>query len=683
MAGEHYLEELRQIAEANGGSLLSTEWRGTAAKYRFSFADGREFQKSAAKLKGQGWPKDPDSYFRRVPMEYMQDQVYSTQARRKVTAFRNLTIAMEYAEQLGGEVLTTIDEYADAVRCVPSLRWRCSEGHEWMSSGPKLYSTARWCPTCKHGGKTTIDDLHAHARSRGGLCLSTKFKTGKDKYEWECGRGHKWVTSWFHIRFSNTWCPCCNNSIREQICRFVFEKVFGGEFPSRKPLWLEGLEMDGFNEAMNLAFEHHGQQHYKVDGYFIKTEEQLKRRQEDDATKLARCRANGVTLVEIPNLDLYGDHQRIISDILHACKQAGVSIPLTIPVIDLSPAFGDLLFHKLSNLVKENGGSLLNYSGTTNSAKFLCRCGYEWHAQPKHLSKLKYPGLCRRCIWTIEGLSNRHLEELRQIAEANGGKLLSTKWVGSNGKYSFAFNDGRTFSILVSNLKGRGWPKYPDKYLRKSAERAVLQLEELRRIAEAAGGQLLTTEWAGNAAKYRFAFADGREFEMSAKKITQRGWPSDPDLYLRRCGNRGAIQMERLRSIAEANGGKLLSTEWMGNSTQYQFMFADGRTFSTIASNLMRRGWPDDPDKYLRRGVDREDIHLEDLRRIAELNGGKLLSHEWKGVHVRHRFAFADGREFETTPASILGKQGWPKDPNRYLKRIDTLTKKQTPEARP
>jgi hypothetical protein len=196
-------------------------------------------------------------------------------------------------------------------------------------------------------------------------------------------------------------------------------------------------------------------------------------------------------------------------------------------------------------------------------------------------------------------------------------------------------------------------------------------LGNLRRLAEDNGGKLLSTEWKGNKAKYRFAFADGREFETRAARIGQpsQGWPKDPDAYFRNYSkNRGSIHLDEMRRIAEEGGGRLLSKEWIGDTEKYRFSFADGRVFEVKIGSI-RRGWPKDPDDYLRTYADgRESLLLDELLRIAEKNGGKLLSKKWNGSQVKYKFAFADGREFESLPGKI--RKGWPKDPELYFRVV-------------
>jgi hypothetical protein len=264
-----------------------------------------------------------------------------------------------------------------------------------------------------------------------------------------------------------------------------------------------------------------------------------------------------------------------------------------------------------------------------------------------------------------------YLEKLKQIAEANGGKLLSSEWKGSSAKYRFAFADGREFETRAGRIGqiSQGWPKDPDAYFRNYSEnRGAIHLNDMSRIAEANGGRLLSTEWIGDAAKYNFSFADGRDFYMAIGSL-RKGWPKDPDAYFRTYGDsRESIHFDGIRRIAQANGGKLLSSEWKGSQAKYRLAFSDGREFEMVPGKI-RKGWPKDPDLYFRSfGESRCELLLMDLRSIAQANGGRLLSTVWQGSQAKYRFLFADGREF-FMKSNNMKTQGWPKDPDRYLSR--------------
>lgn len=54
----------------------------------------------------------------------------------------------------------------------------------------------------------------------------------------------------------------------EDEVREVLKNLTRKEFPTKRPKWLRGLELDGYNKKLRLAFEYDGEQHYNLDHYF-------------------------------------------------------------------------------------------------------------------------------------------------------------------------------------------------------------------------------------------------------------------------------------------------------------------------------------------------------------------------------------------------------------------------------
>jgi hypothetical protein len=193
-------------------------------------------------------------------------------------------------------------------------------------------------------------------------------------------------------------------------------------------------------------------------------------------------------------------------------------------------------------------------------------------------------------------------------------------------------------------------------------------LEKLRVIALANGGLLLSTIWIGSAKAYRFAFADGREFEMTYAQMTSKrvseGWPKKPDQYLATPESR----VLWLKGLAEANDAKLLETRWLGAAVKHRFVLSNGEEYGITPNSLQQQGWPS-----LRR-VMSDEARLDELRQLASRHGGEVLSEKWLGARVKHHFRTADGKEFWRTPDNIQsalkkGLSGWPEDGGQILKK--------------
>ncbi|CAD6532966.1 hypothetical protein LMG24235_02689 [Paraburkholderia sabiae] len=50
--------------------------------------------------------------------------------------------------------------------------------------------------------------MKAVAHERGGQCLSESYVNVETKLQWECSRGHVWLTTPMSV-LAGSWCPAC------------------------------------------------------------------------------------------------------------------------------------------------------------------------------------------------------------------------------------------------------------------------------------------------------------------------------------------------------------------------------------------------------------------------------------------------------------------------------------------
>lgn len=93
---------------------------------------------------------------------------------------------------------------------------------------------------------------------------------------------------------------------REGECRRILETIYGMPFPKAHPDWLVNditghkLELDGYCQPLELAFEHMGKQHYDPDDNYNKSDEEYKAMIYRDNLKARLCKERGVYLYVIP-----------------------------------------------------------------------------------------------------------------------------------------------------------------------------------------------------------------------------------------------------------------------------------------------------------------------------------------------------------------------------------------------
>ena len=96
--------------------------------------------------------------------------------------------------------------------------------------------------------------------------------------------------------------PACSGSRSEKLCRKIVEGAMLETFPNRRPKFLKGLELDGYNADLKIAFEYNGIQHYEYypDFFHKNGIEVFHQQQERDAQKKLICEKRGITLLIIP-----------------------------------------------------------------------------------------------------------------------------------------------------------------------------------------------------------------------------------------------------------------------------------------------------------------------------------------------------------------------------------------------
>src|SRR5260370_1121766 len=88
------------------------------------------------------------------------------------------------------------------------LLWECKEGHQWEAI-PASVKQGHWCLECAGMKKSTIKEMVALARKRGGKCLSREYSNARTKLLWECKEGHQWKAMPTNVEQGN-WCLECS-----------------------------------------------------------------------------------------------------------------------------------------------------------------------------------------------------------------------------------------------------------------------------------------------------------------------------------------------------------------------------------------------------------------------------------------------------------------------------------------
>jgi hypothetical protein len=601
----------------------------------------------------------------------------------------------ELARSKGGECLS--DVY---VNTNTKLKWRCEEGHEWKAV-PSSIKTGTWCPYCAGVAKSTIEEMRQIASDRGGECLSEEYVGSHSKLEWKCTNNHTWEATPTDIK-SDKWCPYCSSGISERVCRKTFENIFQKDFPKTKPQWLinsrgNRMELDGYCDSLNIAFEYQGIQHFRRKDIFHINDGEFNQRRRDDELKRQLCRNKEVTLIEVPYYVKYKD---MFNYIIGELQKNGIELPnIPIDAYDYQTYEGvydpkNLL--EFQEIAKSRGGECLSesYMGIDEKMRWRCDKGHVWEATPYHikhrnqwcpecagivklnieemrhiakkrggkclseeyinlLTKLKWqckerheweatPGNIKSGKWCPYCLGlYKTIEDMRKIAKERGGKCLSEKYINSQTKLKWRCDKGHIWMAVPSSIINAGaW--CPD-----CAGNVQLTIEEMKQIAKSRDGECLSDVYVNADTKLKWRCKKGHEWEANPRNI-KHGKQWCPN-----CGGTVKLTIEEMRQIAKSRDGECLSEKYVNNRTKLKWRCKKGHEWKAVPGSIKNgKKWCPECAGIVK-------LTIEEMRQIAQDRGGECLSEEYINLSTKLKWRCKEGHEWEATPRSIKHGKQW------------------------
>lgn len=391
----------------------------------------------------------------------------------------------------------------------------------------------------------------------------------KHKHEWECVFGHKTKRTFDSIQAAirGSKSPCNKCHVRyhgEETLRFAIETITLELFPKVRPKWLTDpvtgnpLELDGYSDALKLAFEFDGKQHDEHVPHFQPGIADFQNQQRKDKVKESLCEEAGVTLIRVKQ-----DEQILRnSDVLIAKVEAVRPEVVKNTIIDWTTFEPNNRF----DLLEKAKSHAEKYGGVCNSkvilspndrVQFYCpKHDHNW--EPRYNVAIKRDQWCKECGYEAraekQSTSITH-DRINNICEAAEPQIEYLAWAGEDEKGRNLWkctNPSCEFPFKMSALNLVSKIEKKENPCPSCNKKRRTSIWELHRIAELKGGLCVTFS---NAEKFGFKCHNQEhpQFELTKSQAKEGVWC---DLCPDR--KKQKLPIELVEETAKQHGYKLI-----------------------------------------------------------------------------------------------------------------------------
>jgi hypothetical protein len=395
------------------------------------------------------------------------------------------------------------------------------------------------------------------------------------------------------------------------------------------------MELDGFCESLSIAFEYHGEQHYKNIKHFYNSKNTLTKRRRDDKRRRQLCKENGVTLIEIPYKI---PNDKLVEHIVGIAKKRGIESLIKVQKIDFQslkpPKRFTLKYNEIADYCNQRGGALLssNYSGAFSKIRVKCGVGHEWNVSPASLICQK--SWCEKCgrIRAAEKRIAYSHDDVNYAIYRKGGVLIS-RYRRTNQKIQIRCSFGHTWQTTFGSINQGHW--CPNCAIKSSS----LELTDLLKSAEEKGGACLSTEYRGSQRKHLWQCRSGHKWETTPASVRQGKWCPV-------CSGKQKHTIEDMQILAQARGGKCVSEKYIIVNQPLMWECSKNHQWDARPSGVLAGTW-------CPKCAGNKKLSIDVYQEIAKSRGGMCLSSTCQNNEDRLEWQCAEGHRWRAAAGSV------------------------------
>jgi thiol-disulfide isomerase/thioredoxin len=553
----------------------------------------------------------------------------------------NIRIASELAKQKGGKCLSAVYVNVDA-----KLIWQCEFGHTWETSLYNVRKNNSWCPHCAGVAKLSLDAMRELAKSKGGKCLSTKYKNAAHKLLWECRYGHQWEALPGPMRCHGTWCPYCAGKAKLDL-RIMQElaKSRGGKC----------LSTEYVDNGTKLKWECELGHQWEATSASVKCNESWcpacggrQKLSLEDMKILANNKKGRCLSTEYKNIDTKLIWQCEFGHQWEA-NARDVKSGRWCPHCHSSKRKGE-------NAVREFFKNVFNKNFPSSRPPWLI---YEE-------KKLELDGYCKEIQIAFEYQGSYHYNkkaywypdktttfERRQLLDAHKIKACKENLVKLIIVNEFnPFKKPEVWKEIIKQLLIENGIKVPlifDTIPFGAVEfhTSTNYKNVANDIAKSRGGKCLSKK-----ILYRTQLADWEckyehQWTASLRQVdVLKTWCPE-------CAGRRRLTIKHMQQLAKEKNGKCLSTEYKNGRCKLLWECEFGHRWEAVASSIKNNG------TWCPQCTGLKTYSIEDMRSLAIARKGECLSKKYKGNKKKLIWKCEQSHTWEATPSSISNHKSW------------------------